>query len=53
MFDTFVVKKLLGGLVLPPVGPLLVTIAGLLMLKRRPRLGRGLAWTGVGVLFLL
>lgn len=53
MFDTFVAKKLLGGLVLPPTGPLLMAIAGLLMLKWRPRLGRGLAWIGVGALFLL
>jgi len=53
MFDTFVTKKLLGGLILPPTGPLLIAIAGLLMLKRRPRLGRGLAAVGVGVLFLL
>lgn len=53
MFDTFVAKKLLSGLVLPPTGPLLVAIAGLLMLKRRPRLGRGLAAIGVGALFLL
>jgi len=53
MLDTFVAKKLLGGLVLPPTGPLLAAIAGLLMLKRWPRLGRGLAWTGVGVLLLL
>jgi len=53
MFDTFVAKKLLSGLVLPPTGPLLVAIAGLLIVKRRPRLGRGLAAAGVGVLFLL
>jgi len=53
MFDTFVAKKLLSGLVLPPTGPLLVAIAGLLMLNRRPRLGRGLAAVGVGALFLL
>jgi uncharacterized SAM-binding protein YcdF (DUF218 family) len=53
MFDTFVAKKLLGGLVLPPTGPLLVAVAGLLMIKRRPRLGRTFAWIGVGALFLL
>lgn len=53
MFDTFVAKKLLGSLVLPPTGPLLMAIAGLLMLRWRPRLGRSLAWIGVGVLFLL
>ena len=53
MFNTFVAKKLLAGLVLPPTGPLLVAIVGLLILKRRPRLGRVLATIGVGVLFLL
>ena len=53
MFDSFFAKKLLSGLVLPPTGPLLMAIAGLLMLKRRPRLGRVFAWIGVGALFLL
>jgi len=53
MFDAFVAKKVLGALILPPTGPLLAAIAGLLLLNRRPRLGRGLAWLGVGALFLL
>jgi uncharacterized SAM-binding protein YcdF (DUF218 family) len=53
MFNAFVAKKQLAGLVLPPTGPLLVALAGLLMLKQLPRLGRGLAWIGMGVLFLL
>jgi len=53
MFDIFVAKKLLAALVLPPSGPLLVAVAGLLMLKCRPRLGRSLAWVGIGSLFLL
>jgi uncharacterized SAM-binding protein YcdF (DUF218 family) len=53
MFGTFVTKKLVGLLVLPPSGPLLVTIAGLLVVKRSPRLGRSLAWLGVITLFLL
>jgi hypothetical protein len=50
MFDTFVAKKVLGWLVLPPTGPLFIAIAGLLLLKRRPRLGRGFIWFGVGAL---
>jgi len=39
--------------VLPPTGPLLLALAGLALLGRRPRLGRGLAWLGVGSLLLL
>lgn len=53
MFDTFFAKKLLSALILPPTGPLLVAIAGLLLMKWRPRLGRSLAAIGVGALFLL
>jgi uncharacterized SAM-binding protein YcdF (DUF218 family) len=53
MFGTFVTKKLVGLFVLPPSGPLLVTIFGLLVAKRSPRLGRSLAWLGVVALFLL
>jgi uncharacterized SAM-binding protein YcdF (DUF218 family) len=53
MLDSFVIKRVLSALVLPPTSPLLVAIAGLLLLQRRPRLGRGLVWFGVGTLFLL
>ena len=53
MFDSFVAKKVVGVLVLPPTGPLLVTMVGLLAIKRAPRLGRSLAWLGVVVLILL
>ncbi|MBS1216747.1 MAG: hypothetical protein H6R20_1721, partial [Proteobacteria bacterium] len=49
----FFLRKAATALVLPPVGPLLVTVAGLLLLKRAPRLGRGLAWVGAIVLFAL
>lgn len=38
---------------LPPAGPLLVALAGLVLLRRAPRLGRALAWLGVGSLTLL
>lgn len=51
--DAFLVKKVLTALVLPPTGPLIVAIIGLLLLRPRPRLGRALAWTGVGALLLL
>ena len=40
-------------LVLPPAGPLLVAVAGLALLSRRPRLGRTLAWLGVSSLVVL
>lgn len=40
-------KKLLSVLLLPPLLPLLIVVAGLLLLRRKPRLGRGLAWGGV------
>lgn len=42
-----VLKRLLECLFLPPFGPLLLIAVGLLLLKRRPRLGRGMAWSGV------
>ena len=40
-------KQALAALVLPPAGPLLLALAGLLVAWRRPALGRGLAWLGV------
>jgi uncharacterized SAM-binding protein YcdF (DUF218 family) len=46
-------KTLMRNLVLPPSGPLLIAIAGLLLLGRFPRLGRGLIIAGVGSLWLL
>jgi uncharacterized SAM-binding protein YcdF (DUF218 family) len=49
----FWAKKLLAQLILPPLGPLLLTAAGLLWMSRRPRLGRGLAWSGVVLALLL
>lgn len=42
-----VLRKLLAGLVLPPVGPLLCAALGLALMKRRPQLGKTLAWIGV------
>ncbi len=53
MPDFITIKAVLKALVLPPGGPLLVALLGLLLLRRRPRLGRGLAFAGVGVLVLL
>ena len=46
-------KTLLRNLLLPPAGPLLLAFAGLLLLRRRPRLARVLLSTGLGSLWLL
>ena len=51
-FDTsallFSLKKIVAALVLPPLAPLLLIVAGLvLLLLRRPRTGHTLAWLGV------
>jgi uncharacterized SAM-binding protein YcdF (DUF218 family) len=46
-------KMLLRTLILPPAGPLIVAIVGLLMLRRRRRVGITLATVGVGALWLL
>jgi uncharacterized SAM-binding protein YcdF (DUF218 family) len=51
--DFLLARKVLAALVLPPTGPLLLALAGLALLGRRPRLGRALAWTGVAGLLLL
>ena len=44
---TFLLKKFLSALLLPPGGWLLCIGLGLLLLRRRPRLGRLLAWGGL------
>jgi len=46
-------KTLLRNLILPPAGPLLLAFAGLLLLRRRPRLARVLLAVGLGSLWLL
>ena len=51
--DLFLLKKLLTALVLPPTGPLLLAVAGALMLRRRPRTGRALVWAGLAILLAL
>jgi uncharacterized SAM-binding protein YcdF (DUF218 family) len=51
--DFFIARKVLAALVLPPTGPLLLALAGLALLGRRPRLGRALAWLGTGALLIL
>ncbi len=49
----FLLKKLLTALALPPAGPLLLAALGLLLIRRRPRLGKTLAWSGLALLWLL
>jgi len=49
----FLFKKLVATLLLPPAGPLLLAALGLLLVRRRPRLGKALAWSGIGLLWLL
>jgi uncharacterized SAM-binding protein YcdF (DUF218 family) len=51
--DFFLWRKVLAALVLPPIGPLLLAIVGAAILRRRPRLGRALLWSGLGLLVAL
>ncbi len=53
MLDPYGLRALFKALVLPPTGPLLLALLGIALLRRRPRLGRALATTGVSLLFLL
>jgi uncharacterized SAM-binding protein YcdF (DUF218 family) len=46
-------KTLAKAILLPPTAPLIVAVVGLLLLRRRQRLGRALAVLGVGSLLLL
>lgn len=46
-------KTILRNLVLPPAGPLLLALLGVILLRRRPRLGRTCILVGIGALWLL
>jgi len=50
---TFLLKKFIAALLLPPLMPLWCIAFGLLLLRRRPRLGRFLAWGGLLAVWLL
>lgn len=50
---SFYTKKVLSALILPPASPLLLILVGLVLIGRRPRWGRALAWTGTGLLLVL
>jgi uncharacterized SAM-binding protein YcdF (DUF218 family) len=45
----FLLKKIISQLLLPPLLPLLCIVAGLLLMRRRPRCGKWIAWGGVVV----
>ena len=45
--DMVLWRKVLAAIVLPPIGPLLILIAGALFVRRWPRFGRGLVWIGI------
>ena len=49
----FFLKKLFSVLLLPPFLPLLLVAAGLILVGRRPRLGRFLAWSGLAAALML
>ena len=49
----FFAKKFLSALILPPTSLLLLIIAGLVVMRRLPRLGQALSWIGALVLLLL
>jgi uncharacterized SAM-binding protein YcdF (DUF218 family) len=51
--DAFELKTLVRTLMVPPGGPLLIALAGLLLLRRRPSAGRLLVSVGVVSLWLL
>ena len=53
MIDGIWVKAVLKALILPPTGPLLLALAGLVLVARRPRLGRAVAALGVVLLLAL
>ena len=47
------IKTVLRSMILPPAGPLLLAILGLLLMKRRPRLARACLVAAVTLLWLL
>jgi len=49
----FTLKAIAKALVLPPAGPILLALVGLLVTRHAPRAGRALIWTGALSLVLL
>lgn len=50
---TFLLKKIVSAMLLPPALPLLCIAIGLLIVRHRPRAGRLLAWGGLLLAWLL
>jgi uncharacterized SAM-binding protein YcdF (DUF218 family) len=50
---SWLITNLIAALLLPPLNLLLMATAGLLLWRKRPRLGRGLVWTAFALLWLL
>lgn len=53
MAPMFLLKKVLTALVLPPMGPVLLALFGLLLMRRLPRLGRAVAATAMLALMVV
>lgn len=53
MPDLFELKLLLRPLVMPPAAPLLLMVAGLLLLRRKPKIGRSVTVVGLLLAWLL
>jgi uncharacterized SAM-binding protein YcdF (DUF218 family) len=53
MEPAFLLKKLAAVILLPPLGPLLLIAAGLLLWRRRPTAGKLLAWSGLAAALAL
>jgi len=53
VIDAIWLKAVVKALILPPTGPLVVAVIGLLVLHRRPRLGHAIAAFGVVLLLVL
>jgi len=51
--DIYWLKALVKALVLPPAGPLLLSLVGLALRKRFPRSGKSLVWAGMVMLLAL
>jgi uncharacterized SAM-binding protein YcdF (DUF218 family) len=49
----FLLKKALTALILPPSSPLLLALIGLVMVRRRPRLGYSLVTLAIALLWML
>ena len=48
----FMIKKLLSLLIQPPLLPIIVTLCGLLLIRRHPRAGIRLCWLGVIIMLI-